>query len=195
MKKNIAYPLSNNIVIGLIPIIMLMSCNSVKRVMRDQEKFDYVGKEWVKKNPLDIKHDTTYVAGKPYLKKVLVRDTIKTQVPCDDFKAKTDQGSNVTVKSGKLTIDGTKDSEVRVDTAKFQVENLTRIKLLNNDLDACAIEKQKKDATIKAQAETIKNKDAEIKNLKTRIILMWVGFALLIGAAIFLKVKKIFSWF
>ena len=157
----------------LILILFLTSCSSVKRVMKDKDKFDQVAKEVVKRGYCI--NDTTIITDTK--DSVVYKDSIIeriTSVPCKDFDT-TIGRARIRVSSGILTY-SSKDSIVyRIKTIINNIRDKKIESILKQDI-------QSRDSAILSQKGIVfdlrnANLDLMEKNRKLmlRLWLLMIG--------------------
>jgi len=174
----------------LVLFILLISCNPVKRILRDKEKFDIIANEAIRRGY--CVNDTVVI--EKIKDSIVYRDSIVNiidSVPCKDFDT-TIGRSRIRVSSGVLSY-YTRDSII-VRTQKItntvrdrSYENILKSDIFDRD---SIINKLNKDVV-----------DSEIRNKETRADLLWwkVRFSLLciaFGLVLFRKpIAKIITGF
>lgn len=170
----------------LLIFISFTACNSVKRVLKDSEKFEKVA-EAVVKAGYCINDTVTNVITKDstIYRDSIVRDTIEKQVPCTDFDRTTSNGTRVQVINGKLSV----TTPIKIpekQTVRVVTNNIRDLKLesiLKRDL-------AKSDSTVKALQLSLREAQVTIKEVKFK---SWILAGLLfVSVGIFLisKLKK-----
>lgn len=143
-------------------VILLFSCNPVKQVLKDKDKFDQV-KEAVIRSGACI-NDT--VVTEVVKDSIVYKDSIiERKVPCDDFKT-TIGDDTLSVKGGVLSISG-KD-KIRVVTKTNTVRDRSLENILKGDIEKLTYANSSKDSEIKSLKEENKKTRGELRSLKIK---------------------------
>ena len=174
----------------LLLLLLLISCNPVKKVLNDKSKFDVVANEVIRRGY--CVNDTLVI--EKIKDSVIYKDSIISivdSIPCKDFDT-TIGRARIKVSSGVLTY-SSKDSIV---VRTHKVVNNIRDRALENILKG---DISQRDSTIASLRIEIIN--SEIRNKETRSDLLWwkVRFSLLciaFGIVLFRKpIAKIITGF
>lgn len=142
--------------------ILLFSCNPVKQVLKDKDKFDQV-KEAVIRSGACI-NDT--IVTEVVKDSIVYKDSIiERKVPCDDFKT-TIGDDTLSVKGGVLSISG-KD-KIRVVTKTNTVRDRSLENILKGDIEKLTYANSSKDSEIKSLKEENKKTRGELRSLKIK---------------------------
>lgn len=142
--------------------ILLFSCNPVKQVLKDKDKFDQV-KEAVIRSGACI-NDT--IVTEVVKDSIVYKDSIiERKVPCDDFKT-TIGDDTLSVKGGVLSISG-KD-KIRVVTKTNTVRDRSLENILKGDIEKLTYANSIKDSEIKSLKEENKKTRGELRSLKIK---------------------------
>lgn len=115
---------------GKVSIILLLSCNPVKQVLKDQEKFDVVAKEVIRRNY--CKADTvkiTTVKDSIVYKEILKVDS----VPCKDFDT-TIGRARIKISSGVLYFSNQDSIIYRTKIVTNSIRDLAKEEVLAHDI-------------------------------------------------------------
>lgn len=164
-----------------ICILLLLACNPVKRVMQDQQKFDKVAEEVIKRGYCvndtvtveTIKDSIVYELS-------IIEDSIK--VPCADFDTTID-GTRIKISSGVLTYSHKCKETIRTKKITNNIRDKSLENILKNDI-------AKRDSAIKVYMELYMKTQLEVKALAAdKRALQWklIGIGLLSGIIIFRK--------
>jgi hypothetical protein len=189
MKKN---QINKKVSIGLILILILLaSCNSVKRVLEDPKKFKRVANVAVKLGY--CVNDT--VINTVLQDTIIYRDSIVTDsviTPCPDFSKTFPSGITVNSKNGILTIQGNlKIPEKR--TVKVVTNNIRDKKLesiLTAERDTALNNLYISNKINQELKEELKQSQKEVKKQKTKFILVLSGLGLVVLLGAYFKLKK-----
>lgn len=165
----------------LILIIIIASCNSVKRVLKDPEKFEEVAREVVKRGYCI---NDTVIVTKDSIKYItrdsIIRDSIDT--PCPDFTKKFSSGAVVTSKDGVLSV-----------TFPVQVKDKIITKTITNNIRDKKLEeilRGERDAALDRAAALKVERDKlqdELKSQKRKNTYTWIGLGIILLLGIGLK--------
>jgi hypothetical protein len=143
-------------------VILFFSCNPVKQVLKDKDKFDQV-KEAVIRSGACI-NDT--IVTEVVKDSIVYKDSIiERKVPCDDFKT-TIGDDTLSVKGGVLSISG-KD-KIRVVTKTNTVRDRALENILKGDIEKLTYANSSKDSEIKSLKEENKKTRGELRSLKIK---------------------------
>lgn len=164
-------------------VILLFSCNPVKQVLRDKDKFDQV-KEAVIRSGACI-NDT--IVTEVIKDSIVYKDSIiERNVPCDDFKT-TIGDDTLSVKGGVLSVSG-KD-KIRVVTKTNTVRDRSLENILKGDIEKLTKANTDKDLTINNLESELKKTSGELRVLKIKYKLHLA--LLLIGALVIIFRKPL----
>lgn len=164
-------------------LILLLGCNPVKQVMKDQSKFDKVAEEVIRRGY--CVNDTTVITETR--DSIVYKDSIIeriSSVPCKDFDT-TIGRARIRVSSGVLTYSA-KDSIVY---KKKTITNTVRDRSLENILKG---DISKRDSIISAKEAEISNLQIANKDLKADI--RWWKFRLFFLLAVIIGWTVGKSW-
>lgn len=152
-------------------LLLLISCNPVKRVLKDPVKFEQV-KEAVIRSGACV-NDTIVVTKDS----IVNRDSIiekSITVPCRDFDTLFD-GTAISVKSGILTYKHTCKQRDIYRTVTNNIRDRKFEDLLKSDI-------KHRDSIVSSQGVSLKEKDVQIKSLTVDI--RWEKFKLWIAITV-----------
>lgn len=151
----------------LLIVILFFGCNPVKQVLRDQEKFEVIAEEVIRRGYCI--NDTTVITE--VKDSVVYKDSIVTQiqeVPCKDFDT-TIGRARIKVSSGVLTYSAKDSVIVRTKTITNSVRDRALENILKSDI-------AKRDSIIISRSAQISDLQAVNKDLNSD--LKWWKFRL-----------------
>lgn len=163
--------------------VVLFACNPVKRVMKDQQKFDKVAEEVIRRGYCvndtvtveTIKDSIVYEVS-------IIEDTIK--VPCADFDTTIgNDGTQIKISSGVLSYFHKCKETIRTKKITNNIRDRSLENILKNDI-------AKRDSAIGVYMELYKKTQLEVKAVTAeKRALQWklIGIVLLSGIIIFRK--------
>jgi hypothetical protein len=174
----------------LVLFILLISCNPVKKVLQDKDKFDIVANEVIRRGY--CVNDTLVI--EKIKDSIVYKDSIVTivdSVPCKDFDT-TIGRAKIRVSSGVLTYSAKDSIVIRTHKITNTIRDRSLENILKNDISSrdIIINKLNKDIV-----------DSEIRNKEIRADLLWwkIRFSLLciaFGLVLFRKpIAKIITGF
>lgn len=134
-------------------LLLLVSCNPVKKVMKDQKKFDIVAEEVIRRGYCKADTVTEYKDSIVYKDSII---EIIERIPCADFDT-TIGRARIRVSSGVLTY-SSKDSIVYRTTIQ-KIRDLSAEEVLGKDLD-------RRDSVIKELSTQVRSLQNENEHLK-----------------------------
>lgn len=115
---------------GKVSILLLLSCNPVKQVLKDQQKFDVIAKEVIRRNY--CKSDTVTVFK--VKDSIVYKEIIKVDsVPCKDFDT-TIGRARIKVSSGVLSFSNQDSIVYRTKTITNNIRDLAKEEVLSADI-------------------------------------------------------------
>lgn len=167
----------------LICTLIMLACNPVKRVMQDQQKFDKVAEEVIRRGYCvndtvtveTIKDSIVYEVS-------IIEDTIK--VPCADFDTTIgNDGTKIQISSGVLTYSHKCKETIRTKKITNNIRDKSLENILKNDI-------AKRDSAISIYMGLYEKTQLEVKTLTAeKRALRWkmIGIVLLSALIIFRK--------
>lgn len=135
---------------GKVSILLLLSCNPVKQVLKDQEKFDIIAKEVIRRDY--CKTDTVTVFKTK--DSIVYKEIIKVDsVPCKDFDT-TIGRARIKISSGVLYFSNQDSIIYRTKTITNNIWDLSKEEVLKYD--------------IKVRDSLIHQKEIEIRDTKIK---------------------------
>jgi hypothetical protein len=172
--------------------LFLSSCNIEKRVLKNEERFNNIGRKWLEKNPCINDSTVTYLPGEITILPVdeFVIDTISTQRAIDSishlYKGCADQvsiaykdGYNKAISECKVKLRAISIIKRTPDTIKIVVKDKQEVKLLTQDV--IDLKKQLSDAKLQSSVNS---------NATTKWLLLFILACILLGFSLYLNVKK-----
>lgn len=151
--------------LSVILVISLIGCDPVKRVLKDETKFDLVAEEMVRRGYCI--NDTIVVTK---IKDSIIRkDSViekLVNVPCKDFDTSIGR-ARIKVSSGVLTYSAPDSIVIRKETITNTVRDRKLEEILKKDISA-------RDKQIDSLKSTVRNSQIENKDLKAD--LRWLQF-------------------
>lgn len=187
----------NKILIAL-SIILLASCNPEKRIQKNLDRFNRVGKLWLKMNPCSNDSNTIYLPGKKdsifFEVPIYIDDTSGQQIFIDSVtnsiskkekvcSLKIAEAYKLGYQKGKSDLMG-KLSKIKVplpviDTLKITLKDRLELKIIKADLDTARIQ------LASSQAELEKH-----KGKSTKWLLLFIIACLLLAVSIYFNIKR-----
>lgn len=165
----------------LIAILLLISCNPVKKVIGDKEKFDEVAKEVIRRGY--CVNDTVVV--EKIKDSIVYKDSVIERIkniPCKDFDT-TIRRATISVRSGVLTYSA-KDSLVyRVRIITNNIRDKSRENILSRDI-------ANRDSIITARDMSVRGLQTVNKDLKSQIRWMKLKMIGLVVIALVIVFRK-----
>lgn len=170
----------------LVIVIMLLlatSCNPVKQVLRDKEKFEQVAREVVKagfcvNDTVTVTKDTTIYTTKDSV--IFQTDTVNTK--CPDFTRTFKDGTVVESKNGNISVKTIQKTITK--TVTITVTNNVRDKKLESILREERDQALDKAAKLQSKYEDIQK---ELKDKKRTLTYIYIGLTALVLFFIGLK--------
>lgn len=169
--------------LSVILVISLIGCDPVKRVLKDEEKFDLVAEEVVRRGKCI--NDTVVITK---IKDSIIRkDSIIQKivnVPCKDFDTSIGR-SRIKISSGVLTFTTADSIIIRKQTITNTVRDRKLEEILKRDISA-------RDIQIDSLKSSVRNSQIEKKELKSDLREMHFRFwALLVAAGVIIFRKSL----
>lgn len=181
-----------------IAIILFASCNPEKRIQKNLDRFDRIGKKWLSLHPCSNDSNTIYLPGKRdsvfFEVPIYVNDTAGLQKFVDSFSAELDkkdtacnlkalQAYKAGYKKGRNDL-ANKMASVKVplpiiDTLKITLKDKLELKILKNDLD-----------TARIQLADLKTELEKRKGSSTRWLLLFIIACLLLLFSMYINIAK-----
>jgi len=192
--------MKNVLIIIVLSTVILFSCNPAKRIMKNQDQFEQVGREWEKKNPCPPpkfefkpgKVDSFYT---PVINLISVLDSVLLQAKLDSLNKALRLKYNEIAKDCSRQVNEAYDvgyKQAIFETGKIKIpsaihdtllhEYIRRIGLLQGDLVKAA-EKERDLQILLAKSESKANK------------WLWIAMALIVVVLVllFLLIKNAFK--
>lgn len=168
----------------LICLILFISCNPVKQVLKDREKFEIV-KEAVIRSGACVNDTITIENTKD---SIVYKDSIiesKIEVPCPDFEKNMPDGTLIKISSGVLTYrHNCKEKEViRTVTKTNNIRDRALENILKGDIT-------KRDTAIAAYIKLLNDSqiaNRELKKENRNLALKFWGIIIIAGVIVFRK--------
>lgn len=173
----------NLITTACIITVLLFACNPVKRVMQDQQKFDKVAEEVIRRGYCVNDTVTVETIKDSIIYDVsIIEDTVK--VPCADFDTTIgNDGTQIKISSGVLTYSHKCKETIRTKKITNNIRDKSLENILKKDI-------AKRDSAISAYMVLYEKTQLEVKQVKVeKRALQWklIGIVLLSGIIIFRK--------
>jgi len=181
-----------------IAIVLFVSCNPEKRIQKNLDRFDRIGKKWLSLHPCANDSNTIYIPGKRdsvfFEVPVYVNDTTGLQKFVDSFYNELDkldtacnqkclQAYKSGYKKGRNDL-ANKLASIKVpvpviDTLKITLKDKLELKILKADLD-----------TARIQLGNLKTELEKRKGYSTKWLLLFIIACLLLLASIYFNIKR-----
>lgn len=191
-----------SVIFLLSTLSLSTSCNIEKRIEKQQERFDRIGRRWLEKNPCANDSTIIYVPGKrdsiPIVIPTIIRDTVGLKQYIDSIGAQLRKKYNEQEKDCNKQIKdayniGYENAEVVwkdkvskikvplpvIDTIKITLKDKQYINLLQADI-----------TKLKAQLSEAQLKGAEKKGKLDKWFLLFVIACMLLSASLYFNIKK-----
>lgn len=172
--------------------LFLYSCNVEKRVMKNEERFNNIGRKWLEKNPCVNDSIVTYIPGEITILPVqeIIVDTIATQKAIDSisnlYKGCADQvsiaykeGYNKAISECKIKLRALSITKRNPDTIKIVVKDKQEVKLLTQDV-----------INLRNKLSESEITSIENKGVSTKWKLLFIIACLFLGISGYFNIKK-----